>query len=215
VRGWDNNLPGRILGPLPKRQWVKRLQRLGQELVGRLWWQVVDQSPAPRRRGQWTWGGDDRLCKKWGRQLGLGGRWWSGQGQRVRWGIDGPRLIVVIGEGQLVIPVDFVVRRPDPQGPGRPCRDKRTWRQVMWDRPWAVWRRRCRRWPAPWVVADRWLGASGLMAQVATFPQGLVVVEGKTSDVFSVADGRRVKGHDVLTRVDWRWHDSGQWPGVR
>jgi hypothetical protein len=143
------------------------------------------------------------------------GRWWSGQEQRVRLGIDGLLLIVVIGDGKLVIPVDFVVRRPDPQGPGRPCRDKLTWLQVRLDRTWAVLRRRCRRLPAPLVVADSWFGDSGLMAPVATFQQGLLVVEGKTSYVFSLADGRRVKGHDLLTRVDWRWHDSGQLPGVR
>src|SRR6516162_1624767 len=29
VRGWDKNLPSRLLGALPKRSWLKRLQRLG------------------------------------------------------------------------------------------------------------------------------------------------------------------------------------------
>ena len=29
VRGWDKNLPSRLLGALPKRSWIKRLQRLG------------------------------------------------------------------------------------------------------------------------------------------------------------------------------------------
>jgi hypothetical protein len=31
VRGWDKNLPSRLLGALPKRSWLKRLQRLGVE----------------------------------------------------------------------------------------------------------------------------------------------------------------------------------------
>ena len=60
----------------------------------------------------------------------------------------------MIGEGKLVVPVDFVVRRPNPVGPGRPCRDQVTWLQVMLDRTWAVPQRRCRRLPAPLVVAD-------------------------------------------------------------
>ena len=29
VRGWDKNLPLRLLGALPKRSWLKRLRRLG------------------------------------------------------------------------------------------------------------------------------------------------------------------------------------------
>ena len=28
VRGWDKNLPSRVLGALPKRSWLKRLRRL-------------------------------------------------------------------------------------------------------------------------------------------------------------------------------------------
>jgi hypothetical protein len=32
VRGWDKNLPSRLLGTLPKRSWLKRLRRLGLEV---------------------------------------------------------------------------------------------------------------------------------------------------------------------------------------
>jgi DDE superfamily endonuclease len=215
VRGWDKNLPGRILGALPKRKWVKRLQRLGQEVLARLWRQVGDKSPATQSRWQWTWVGDDSLFRKYGPQLGLVGRGWSGQEQRVRLGIDGLLLIVVIGEGKLVVPMDFTVRRPDPQGPGRPCRDKLTWLQVMLDRTWLALRRRCRQLPAPLVVADSWFGDSGLLAHVANAQHGTLVVEGKTSYVFQLSNGRWVKGRDLLTRDDWAWHDSAQLPGLR
>ena len=74
----------------------------------------------PPGRWPWTWVGDDRLFKKAGQQLGLVGTWWSGQEHRVRRGIDGLLLVGVIGEGKLVMPVDFTVRRPDPVGSGRP-----------------------------------------------------------------------------------------------
>jgi hypothetical protein len=47
--------------------------------------------------------------------------------------IDGVLLVVVIGEGKLVVPVDFAIRRPDPSGPGAPCRDKLRWMQSMLD----------------------------------------------------------------------------------
>jgi DDE superfamily endonuclease len=215
VRGWDKNLPGRILGAWPKRKWLRRLQRLGQEVLVRLWRQVEHASPATQSRWQWTWVGDDSVFKKSGPQLGLVDTWYSGQEHRIRLGIDGLLLLVVIGEGKLVVPVDFEVRRPDPVGPGSPCRDKLTWLQVMVDRTWAALQRRCRRLPPPLVVADSWFGDSGWMAHVEACLHGTLVVEGKTSYVFQLPDGRRVKGHDVLTRGDWPWHDSAQLPGVR
>jgi hypothetical protein len=33
VRGWDKNLPSHLLGALPKRFWIKRLRRLGVEVL--------------------------------------------------------------------------------------------------------------------------------------------------------------------------------------
>jgi len=215
VRGWDKNLPGRLLGALPKRKWLKRLQRLGQELLTQLWQHVEAKSPATRSRWQWTWVGDDSLFKKYGRQLGLVGTWWSGQEHRVRCGIDGLLLLVVIGGGKLVVPVDFVVRRPDPGGPGRPCYDKLTWLQVMLDRTWAALQRRCRHLPSPLVVADSWFGDSGLIEHIATSWQGTLLVEGKTSYVFSLPDGRQVKGRDLVSSANWPWRESLHLPGVR
>ena len=107
------------------------------------------------------------------------GTWYSGQEHRVRLGIDGLLLIVVIGDGKLVIPVDFTVRRPDPEGPGRPCRDNLTWLQVMLSRTWAALQRQRLRLPPPLGVADSWFAGSGLLAHVALHAQGILVVEGK------------------------------------
>ena len=89
-------------------------------------------------------------AKKYGQQLGLVGTWWSGQEKRVRPGIDGVLLVVVIGDGKLVVPVDFAIRRPDPDGPGRPCRDKLSWVQVMLDARHAAWSCRLPGW---WPIA--------------------------------------------------------------
>src|SRR5262249_11317333 len=33
IRGWDKNLPSRLLGALPKRSWIKRLRCLGMEVL--------------------------------------------------------------------------------------------------------------------------------------------------------------------------------------
>src|SRR5215831_12797416 len=112
VRGWDKNLPSHLLGALPKRSWIKRLRRLGLEVLLPLWRHAASKSEATRSRWQCTWVGDDSVFKKYGEQLGLVGTWWSGQEHRVLSGIDGVLLVVVIGDGKLVVPVDFAIRRP-------------------------------------------------------------------------------------------------------
>jgi hypothetical protein len=44
VRGWDKNLPPRLLGALPKRSWLKRLRRLGLEVLIPLWRDAASKS---------------------------------------------------------------------------------------------------------------------------------------------------------------------------
>jgi hypothetical protein len=215
VRGWDKNLPSRLLGALPKRSWLKRLRRLGLEVLVPLWRYAANASAATRSRWQWTWVGDDSVFKKYGEQLGLVGTWWSGQEHRVLSGIDGDLLVVVIGEGKLVVPVDFAIRRPNPQGPGAPCRDKLHWVQSMLDGRVAAFRRRGVDLPPPMVVADSWFSDSKLMRHVATTHQGTFLVEGKSTYVFELPDGRQVKGGDMQTQSDWPWRQSPQVPGIR
>jgi hypothetical protein len=215
VRGWDKNLPSRLLGALPKRSWLKRLRRLGLEVLVPLWRYAASASAATRSRWQWTWVGDDSVFKKYGEQLGLVGTWWSGQEHRVLSGIDGVLLVVVIGEGKLVVPVDFAIRRPDPTGPGAPCRDKLHWMQVMLDGRMAAFRRRGVELPPPMVVADSWFSDSKLMRHVATTHQGTLLVEGRSTYVFALPDGQHVKGHDLQQHRDWPWRESPQVPGVR
>ena len=107
--------------------------------------------------------------------LELVGTWYSGQHKRVVHGIDGVLLLVVIGEGKLVVPVDFAVRRPNPKGPGARCRSKLGWAQVMLDESLAALRRRGLELPAPLVVADSWFSDSKLMAHVAHTHQGTLL----------------------------------------
>jgi hypothetical protein len=214
IRGWDKNLPARLLGALPKRSWIKRLRRLGLEVLIPLWRYAASASAATRSRWQWTWVGDDSVSKKYGEQLGLVGTWWSGQEHRVLSGIDGVLLIVVIGDGKLVVPVDFAIRRPDPTGPGGPCRDKLHWVQSMLDGRVAAFRRRGVALPPPLVVADSWFSDSKLMHHVATTHQGTFLVEGKSTYVFELPDGRQIKGHDLQQHHEWNWRHSAQAPGV-
>jgi len=46
VRGWDKNGPSRILGALPKRSWLKRLRKFGQDILSTLWRYVEAKSAA-------------------------------------------------------------------------------------------------------------------------------------------------------------------------
>src|SRR5882762_8344007 len=205
VRGWDKNLPSRLLGALPKRSWLKRLRHLGLEVLEPIWRHVAAKSPATQSRWQWTWVFDDSVFRKYGEQLGLVGTWWSGQHKRVLTGIDGLLLIVVIGDGRLVVPVDFVIRRPDPVGPGAPCRDKLTWARMMLDERLAALARRGLHLPPPLVVADSWFSDSKLMQHVDHTHQGTLLVEGKQSYVFTLPDGRQVKGQDRIQGQGWPW----------
>jgi hypothetical protein len=200
---------------LPKRSWLKRLRRLGLDVLAPLWRHVAAKSPATQSRWQWTWVWDDSVFHKYGEQLGVVGRWWSGQQKRVLSGIDGLLLLVVIGDGRLVVPVDFAIRRPDPVGPGAPCRDKLTWARLMLDERLVAFRRRGVELPPPIVVADSWLSDSKLMQHVHAMHQGTVLVEGKQSYTFTLPDGHKVKGHDLIHGEGWHWRQHPWEGGVR
>jgi hypothetical protein len=65
------------------------------------------------------------------------------------------------------------------------------------------------------VVADSWFSDSKLMRHVATTHQGTFLVAGKSTYVFTLADGRQVKGHDLQQHHEWPWRYSPQLSGVR
>jgi hypothetical protein len=214
-RGWDQNRPSRLLGARPKPTWGRPLPHRGQDRLVTLWPHVEDKRPATRRRWQWPWVSDDRVCNNAGRQRGLGGTWESGQDHRVRRGMAGVRLSGGLGAGKLVIPVDCPVRRPDPGGPGRPGRDPLPWRHVRLARPWTAVQRLGLALPAPRVVAERWFGDSQGLAHVASHQRGTAVVGGTRTSGFRRPDGRRVPGQALLTPVAWPWRDSLQLAGMR
>jgi hypothetical protein len=214
VRGWDKNWPSRLLRALPKRSWLKRLRRLGLEVLVPLWRHVALKSAATQSRWQWTWALDDSVFHKYGEQLSLVGRWWSGQQHRVLSGIDGLLLVVVIGDGKLVVPVDFAIRRPDPIGVGAPCRDKLSWARTMIDDRLAALRTRGLVLPPPIITGDSWFSDSKLMTHIRHQHQGTLLVEGKATYTFTLADGRPVKGHDLL-QGEWPWREHPWEPHVR
>jgi hypothetical protein len=76
-----------------------------------------------------------------------------------------PKPTENVGDGKLVVPVDFAIRQPDPTGPGRPGQDKLRWVQGMLDGRMAAFRRRGVELPPPMVVADSWFSDSKLMCR--------------------------------------------------
>jgi len=210
VRGRDKQWPARRRGALPKRSWLKRRRRLGLEGLEPLWRHGQAKSPATQSRWQGTGVWDDAVLHTYGAPREVVGRWGSGQPKRVLAGLDGLLRLVVVGEGRLSVPVDCAMRRPDPVGPGAPCRDKRRWARLRLDARVAAFRRRGVALPAPLVVAERWWSDAKRMQQVHHAPQGPVLVEGKPSSVFPWADGPQVQGSDLSHGAGWRWR---QHPG--
>ena len=215
TRGWDKNVPSRLLGALPKRSWLKRLRKLGQDVLSALWRHVESMSDATRSRWQWTWVVDDSVFRKYGQDLELVGTWDSGQYKRVVKGIDGVLLLVVIGDGKLIVPVDFAVRRPDPTGPGARCRTKLEWTRVMLDQTLAALARRGLHLTPPIAAADSWFSDSKLMRHVSDAHQGTLLVQGKSTYAFILDDGRKVKGGDLVNGDAWPWRQSLDAPGCR
>jgi len=215
VRGWDKNCPSRILGALPNRSWLKRLRKLGQDVVTAIWRRAQSMSPATRSRWQLTPVIDDSVFRKYGGPLELVGNWYSGQYKRVVSGIDGVLLLMVVGDGQLVVPIDFAVRRPNPKGPGRRCRTKLEWTRVMLDETLAALARRGLELPPPIVVADSWFRDSKLMGHIADTHQGTLLVQGKTTYTFYLEDGRKVHGRDFIHDDAWPWQQILHAPGCR
>jgi hypothetical protein len=216
TRGWDTHLPSRMLGALPQRAWLKRLRKRGQALLVSLWRPRESMSAATRRRWPWSWGLDDAVFRPYGAPLEWVGTWWRGQHQRVGSGMDGGLLLVVIGDGKLVGPVDLAVRRPNPKGLGRRCRMTLAWAQGMRDATRAAWRRRGLELPAPLVVAESGVRDSQLMAHVANTHQGTFRVQGKNASPVSLEDGHKVQGADgVHDDHDWPWRQRLNTPDSR
>jgi hypothetical protein len=215
VRGWNKNIPSQLLGALPKRSWLKRLRRLGLEILIAIWRHTHGQSASTHSRWQWRWLVDDSVFRTYGKPFGLVGRWYSGQYKRTVSGIDGVLLLVVIGDGKRIIPVDFAMRRPNPKGPGRRCYDKLTLTQNMLDERLAAFAKRGVKFPPPMLAADSWFSDSKLMRSIAKAHQGTLLVQGKRSSTFTLEDGRKVKGSDLVKSDKWSWQQSLHAPGCR
>ena len=61
------------------------------------------------------------------------------------------------------------------------------------------------------VVAASWLSDAKLMQHVHYVHQGIVLVEGKKSYTFTLADGQKITGHDLIHGKVLRWAGADLW----
>jgi len=161
-----------------------------------MWRHPQEQSPSTPSRWPWRWLVDAAVCRTYGTPLGRVGTGSSGPCKRTVPGIDGVLLLVVIGDGKLLIPLDCAIRRPQPTGPGRRCHDQLHLTQHRLDARLAALAKHGVTFPAPRGGAERWCSDSKFRRDVAQAPQGTLLVQGKRSDPFTLQDGRKVKGSD-------------------
>jgi hypothetical protein len=55
--------------------------------------------------------------------------------------------------------------------------------------------------PPAMITADSWFSDSKLMSHIRDQHQGTLLVEGKVTYTFTLADGRHVHGRDFLDRI--------------
>ena len=84
----------------------------------------------------------------------------------------------------------------------------------MLDERLAALRRRGLDLPPPMMVADSWFSDAKLMQHVHDAHQGTLLVEGKQSYTFTLADGQKVKGRDLIHGAGWRWRQHPWEAGV-
>jgi hypothetical protein len=85
----------------------------------------------------------------------------------------------------------------------------------MLDERLAAFARRGLALPPPIVVAESWLSDSKLMQHVGREYQGTLLVESKKSYIFPLADGRQVKGQDLIQGQAWPWRQHPWEPRIR
>ena len=85
----------------------------------------------------------------------------------------------------------------------------------MLDQNLATLARRGLRLPAPIAAADSWLSDSKLMRHVSNRHQGTLLVQGKSTSTFTLQNGQKVKGADLIKGDQWPWRQSLHAPGCR
>ena len=122
--GIGKNKPYRILNRGTPEVWIRLLRRVSSKLLVRIVKKYHQMSDATKSRHKVTLAVDSTTLLKLSEELGLVGVFWSGKLKKRASSIQLVVLYAVIGEGKLLIPLDMRIRKPDPQGSGRKCKEQ-------------------------------------------------------------------------------------------
>lgn len=214
---WGPNRFGPILATPSPQSWQRFLRRVTRRRLRQVLWRYHGPfaSPATRSRYRITFIWDTTTLLKVGEMLGLADTFYSGMLDRPAHSIEVVLLYALVGDDFLCLPMDFQIRKPDPDGPGRPCltaiqlADK-----MICDLDNAL-RVDGLSLKGHYLVADAWFADAQILWHA--YRRDLIpLVPGKTSFHFEgMINGQPFDGtaEDLLTRTDWTWKHSPQMPG--
>ncbi len=198
--GIGKNKPYRILKRGSPTSWIRLLRRLGTNLLIKIVKRYHYMSDATKSRYKVTLEVDSTTLLKLAEKLGLVGVFWSGKLKREASSIQLVVLYAVIGEGNLLIPLDMRIRRPDPEGSGRKCKEQP---QLVIEMIRDM-KTRCfakgvdvKGW---FIVMDSWYCSDELIDKISKLGF-FVIVEGKSNYVFNE---ERYNPSDLAEVVRWR-----------
>jgi hypothetical protein len=200
--GLGKNRPYRILNRGTPGVWIRLLRRIGTKLLVRMVKKYHQMSEATKSRHKVTLVVDSTTLLMLSEKLGLVGVFWSGRLKRKASSIQLVILYTVIGEGKLLIPLDMRIRRPDPQGRGRKCKQQP---QLVLEMVRSL-KTRCISkgiGPSGWfIVMDSWYGSEDLLKKVSEC--GFTVIfEGKSNYVFFLG-AERYNAAELAEEIRWR-----------
>jgi hypothetical protein len=190
------------------------MRRKLRGVLGRYHGPGVSEATKSRYRITFVW--DITTLLKVGEMLGLADLFYSGMLKRTAQSIEVVLLYAIVGEDFLCLPMDFRIRKPDPQGPGHPCKTGLELASQMLEDLHRCLRTHNLNLNGHFLVADAWFTDSENLDGVKAL--GLIpIVAGKSSFVFEGhIHGQSFKGsmQDLLEKTDWSWKVSPLCPEV-
>jgi len=200
--GIGKNRPYRILNRGTPEMWIRLLRRISVKLLVGIVKKYHQMSDATKSRHKVTLVVDSTTLLKLAEELGLVGVFWSGNLKKRASSIQLVVLYAVIGEGKLLIPLDMRIRKPDPEGSGRKCKEQP---ELVLEMVRNL-RTRCFSKgidPRGWlIVMDSWYGSKDLLDKISKL--GFIVTfEGKSSYVFFL-NTERFNAAGLAEEIRWR-----------
>lgn len=215
---WGKNRFGPLLGEVDPDAWVRLLRRPMRRKLRKVLMRYHSPgvSAATKSRYRITFVWDITTLLKVGQMLGLADLFYSGMLKRPSHSIEVVLLYAIVGENFLCLPMDFRIRKPDPKGPGHPCKTGLELAQEMLEDLHRCLRTHGLSLKGHFLVADAWFTDSEKLDGVKAL--GLIpIVAGKSSFIFEGnTQGQPFKGsmQDLLERTDWSWKVSPLAPDV-